>query len=159
MGEALRLLGDLHTLVTPQLFNMSILTVPMYRPQAKFGHGRSTGGITVEEMQRCAAQVNEARALLGVAEPSLERDEIIATADLMAILIDDGLERVKADGTLSAASPRSLSELAERTQEQRAEHARIWHLRNRPGGLDESLANFDRLLSSYVPQHHDAAGA
>ncbi|MEY2468764.1 MAG: hexosaminidase, partial [Actinomycetota bacterium] len=151
LGEALHLLGDVHTLVGPQLFNMSILTVPMYRPQAKFGHGRSTGGITVEELERCTAQVNAARALLGVTEPSLARDEAIATADLMAILIDDGIERVKADGTLLQAPPATLASLAERTKEQRDEHARIWHLRNRPGGLDESLANFDRLLSSYDP--------
>ncbi|HUR77361.1 MAG TPA: family 20 glycosylhydrolase [Acidimicrobiales bacterium] len=157
-GEALRLLGDLHTLVKPQLFNTSILTVPMYRPEAKFGHGRMTRGITVEDLERCAAQAERARSLLTGADVGIDRDEALATAELMSILVANGVERVRTDGTLRAASTETLSTLRERTWGARAEHARIWNIRNRPGGLDESLANFDRLLSSYVPEHHDAAG-
>ncbi len=159
LGEALELLGDVHTLVKPQLFNQSILTVPLYRPQAKFGHGRMTSGITVSDLERCAAQIATARRLaLGAAE-SLERDEVLATADVMSLLVDDGLARVSADGTLDHASPEILATFAARTTAAAEEHRRIWSLRNRPGGLDESLANFERLLSGYVPKHHDAAGA
>jgi hypothetical protein len=55
LGEALRLLGDVHTLVQPQLFNMSILTLPLYRPWTRFGHGQMTKGITVDDLQACAA--------------------------------------------------------------------------------------------------------
>jgi hexosaminidase len=150
LGEPLRLLGDVHTLVEPQLFNMSILTVPLYRPQAKFGHGRTTGSITIADLEACAAQVRDARALAEQAATSVERDEVLATADLMALLIDDGLERKKADGTLTQASAASRAELARRATILRDEHTRIWHLRNRPGGLDECLANYDRLLSTYV---------
>ena len=157
LGEPLRLLGDVHTLVEPQLFNMSILTVPLYRPQAKFGHGRTTGSITVADLERCAAQVQDARALAEKCAPSIERDETIATADLMALLIDDGLERKKADGTLAHSS--ALDDFAGRARALRSEQARLWHLRNRPGGLDECLANYDRLLSGYVQEHHDSAGA
>lgn len=159
LGEALQLLGDVHTLVAPQIMNMSILTVPMYRPWSRFGHGQLTSGITTEDLQRCAAQVAAARRLIEAAPPGLERDEALATADLMALLIDNGLLRVAGDGRFSAASAEQLDALAQRTRAAAAEHARIWGLRNRPGGLDESLANFERLLSSYVPEHHDAAGA
>jgi hypothetical protein len=149
-GDALRLLGDAHTLVKPQLFNQSILTVPMYRPQAKFGHGRMTTGITVGDLEACAAQVAEARAVAADAPVSVPRDEVVATADLLALLIDDGIERVKADGTLAHASHDTRQSLAERARAAADEHRRLWALRNRPGGLDESLANFNRLLSSYV---------
>ncbi|HVT78866.1 MAG TPA: family 20 glycosylhydrolase [Acidimicrobiales bacterium] len=159
LGEALRLLGDAHTLVGPQLFNMSILTLPMYRPWTRFGHGPATTGITVEDLQRCGAQVARARELAARASRSLERDEVFATADLLALLIDDGIERVKGDGRLGAAPLEVLADFAARTRALRAEHTRIWNLRNRPGGLDECLANYDRLLSVYVPEHHDAAGA
>jgi hypothetical protein len=156
LGEPLRLLGDVHTLVEPQLFNMLILTVPLYRPHAKFGHGRTTGSITIADLERCAAQVRTARALAEGCAPGIERDETLATADLMALLVDDGLERKRADGSLAHASADTLADFAARATALRDEHTRLWHLRNRPGGLDECLANYDRLLSGYVPQHHDA---
>jgi hypothetical protein len=150
LGEPLRLLGDVHTLVEPQLFNMSILTVPLYRPQAKFGHGRTTGSITIEDLDRCAAQVQDARRLAEAAAPSLERDETIATADLMALLVDDGRARKRGDGTLNHAPPGVLADFAARATALREEHGRLWDLRNRPGGLDECLANYDRLLDGYT---------
>ncbi|MEY2473047.1 MAG: hexosaminidase [Actinomycetota bacterium] len=159
LGEPLRLLGDVHTLVEPQLFNMSILTVPLYRPHAKFGHGRTTGSITVEALEACAAQVRDARALAEHASAGLPRDEALATADLMALLIDDGLERKRADGTLTHASAARLRDFADRATALRDVHTRIWHARNRPGGLGECLANYDRLLSGYVQEHHDTPGA
>jgi hexosaminidase len=158
LGEPLELLGDVHTLVKPQLFNQSILTVPMYRPQAKFGHGRMTTGITVSDLEHCAAQIATAGRLAVGAPASLERDEVLATADVMALLVDDGIARVSSDGTLHHASAKALAAFAERATAAAEEHRRIWLLRNRPGGLDESLANFDRLLSGYVPKHHHAAG-
>ena len=156
LGEPLRLLGDVHTLVEPQLFNMSILTLPLYRPWTRYGHGQMTKGITVEDLAACAAQVAQARDLAEATPPSLARDELIATADLMALLIDDGIARVKGDGRLGGASPETLADFAARAAALRDEHTRLWHLRNRPGGLDECLANYDRLLSGYVPEHHDA---
>jgi hypothetical protein len=159
LGEPLRLLGDVHTLVAPQLFNMSILTLPMYRPWTRFGHGPATQGITVDALDACAALVAHARALAVATAPSVERDETIATADLMALLIDDGRARVQGDGRLGGAAPDTLGEFAARAAALRDEHTRIWNLRNRPGGLDECLANYDRLLSGYVQEHHDAAGA
>jgi hypothetical protein len=163
LGEPLRLLGDAHTLVGPQLFNMSILTVPMYWPEVRFGFGRMTTGITVEDLERCAAQIGRARKLIEDAplsardDAELVRDEALATADLLALLVDDGLVRIANDGTLHDAPASTLASFAQRARTLRDEHARIWSLRNRPGGLDECLANYDRLLSSYVPEHHDAA--
>lgn len=155
LGDALQLLGDAHTLVGPQLFNSSILCVPMYRPHARFGHGRSTAGITVEDLARCRAQVLRADALvddtpLERADASLVRAEAHATANLLLLLIDDGTERVKADGTLAAASDDTRRDFATRLDAIEAEHRRIWALRNRPGGLDESVANFQRLRAGYT---------
>jgi hypothetical protein len=129
---------------------MSILTVPLYRPQAKFGHGRTTGSITSDDLDRCAAQVQAARRLAETAAPSLEREETLATADLMALLIDDGRARKRGDGTLNHVSPEVLADFAARATALRDEQARLWHLRNRPGGLDECLANYDRLLDGYT---------
>ena len=158
LGEPLRLLGDVHTLVGPQLFNMSILALPLYRPWTRFGHGPTTKGITVEDLQACTAQVARARALAEGAPPSIERDEVLATADLMALLVDDGIERVKGDGRHGNTTPATLADFAARARALRDEHIRLWGVRNRPGGLDECLANYDRLLSAYVQEHHDAAG-
>ncbi len=148
LAEPLRLLGDAHTLVKPQLFNSSILCVPMYRPASRFGHGRMTSGITVEDLERCAAQVAEAVALIDGGTP-LEREEVHATARLLGLLIDVGVERVKGDGTLTGVSADILAAFTARVDAIEAEHRRIWALRNRPGGLDESVANFDRLRNSF----------
>jgi hypothetical protein len=155
LAEPLRLLGDAHTLVGPQVFNSSVLCIPMYRPESRYGHGRMTTGITVEDLQRCAAQVAAADALvdgapLDRADADVVRAEVHATARLLALLIDVGIERVRADGTLSAASDETLASFTERVNAIDAEHRRIWSLRNRPGGLDESLANFDRLRGSFL---------
>lgn len=155
LGEALRLLGDAHTLVGPQVMNSSVLCIPMYRPQSRFGHGRMTSGITVEDLERCATQVALAASLIDDAplkrvDAELVRAEAHATARLLALLIDVGIERVKADGTLSSASDATLASFTERVDAIDTEHRRIWSLRNRPGGLDESVANFARLRDSFT---------
>ncbi len=118
-----------------------------------------TNGITVSDLEQCAAQIATAGRLAVGAPASVERDEVLATTDVMELLVDDGIERVAADGTLGQATTATLAGFAERATAATEEHKRIWSLRNRPGGLDESLANFDRLLSGYVPKHHDPAGA
>jgi hypothetical protein len=164
LGDAMRSLGDLHTLVAPQLFNMSILTLPMYRPWTRFGHGPATQGITTAALDHCSAVIE--RALMQIGTATLDRDdaelvmaEARATATLMALLVDDGRQRVALDGRLDAADAEVLAGFARRLEGIAAEHRRLWSLRNRPGGLDESLANFARLRSIYVPEHHDSAGA
>lgn len=149
LAPSLRLLGDTHTLVGPQLFNSSVLCIPMYRPQSRFGHNSVTTGITVEDLGRCAAQVHAAVAAID-GGTQLEQDEVRATAALLSLLIDVGIERVTADGTLASASVDTLASFTERVNAIDAEHRRIWSLRNRPGGLDESVANFDRLRKSFA---------
>ena len=154
LAEPLRLLGDAHTLVSPQVMNSSILCVPMYRPQSRFGHGKMTSGVTEEDLDRCAAQIDQAKALIDThalhrADADLVRAEAHATATLLALLVDVGRERVKADGTLASADDATLASFTERVDAIETEHRRIWSLRNRPGGLDESTANFDRLRDSF----------
>lgn len=154
LAEPLRLLGDAHTLVAPQLFNSSILCVPMYRPESRFGHGRMTSGITVEDLQRCRDQIAHADALvdgaaLNRADAEVVRAEVHATASLLALLVDIGIERVRADGTLSSVSPTDRAALTDRIDASEAEHRRIWSRRNRPGGLEESVANFARLRAAF----------
>jgi hypothetical protein len=75
-----------------------------------------------------------------------ELDNAIA---LVSILARDGRLRVEHDGTIASIPAADREQLAEDLRPVITEHSRLWLARNRPGGLADSLAWLEHLLSCY----------
>ncbi len=146
-------LGDAHRLVTPQFPNMSTLVMNLYYPQFPVGRGL-TAGLTAGELDTVDDCLEDARAAVTGARPARPDgawlvDEVIYSIDLVSLLTRDAQARLRGDGTLAgvsgderAALGASLDELMERARE-------LWLRRNRPGGLDDSLAWLRNVRAAY----------
>jgi len=99
-------------------------------------------GLAVEGLERALARILEIRARLAGARSTLPDAEIVVAemrwaADLLAWTCRFGRAR------LEATARRGLGEELARLA---AEHRRLWSLRNRPGGQDESASWLERPL-------------
>ena len=153
LAAAMVRLGDAHTLVEPQVPNMSVLVMHLYWPQLRVGEG-FTKGLTIADLDRVSASVEDAVDGLGRARPSrpdgaLIVEELRWAAALVALLVDDARERLRADRTLSSVPSSVRGELSARLGALVEEHRRIWLARNRPGGLADSAARLTRLREAY----------
>jgi hypothetical protein len=93
-------------------------------------------GLAVEGLERALARILEIRSRLHRARSALPDAEVVVAemrwaADLLAWTCRFGRARLEA--TTRTALRDDLAQLA-------AEHRRLWMLRNRPGGLDESAS-------------------
>ncbi len=94
---------------------------------------------------RAVARVDRSRSARADAEILCAELRWIAAAQTLAA--DLGLARLEAGAgvPLGGLPARARSDLAERFRAVEDEHARLWHARDRPGGLDESLRWFRRV--------------
>ena len=154
-GSALQALGDAHRAVVPQLVNQSILTAHLYRPSVHLGFSPRTRGLTDDDLAVAASEIDQAaalaqRATLDRPDSDAVTAELVAAATLLALLVDDARARLAGDGSLDAVSGPTRRALGERLVAVTEEHRELWLRRARPGGLDESVAVFDRLAAAYA---------
>ena len=159
LAAAVLALGDAHRLVTPQFPNMSTLVMNLYYPQFPVGRGL-TAGLSTDELdavERCleGARTDASSARAARTDAAWLVDEVLYSIDLVSLLNRDARARLRGDGTLAsvneeerAALGASLDELMERSRA-------LWLRRNRPGGLDDSLAWLANLRTGYVTGHPD----
>jgi hexosaminidase len=153
LAAALLRIGDAHRAVTPQIPNHSILAMHLYFPQIRVGRG-ITKGITAAELDTVAYQLSEARADVARAEPrrgdrALLVDEVLWTVDVLELLTDDARARLGGDSTLGSVPQAQRDDFAWRLAALTDRHRGLWHARNRPGGLDDSVAWLDNLRRAY----------
>jgi hexosaminidase len=153
LAAALLSLGDAHTLVAPQVPNMSVLVMHLYWPQLRVGEG-FTEGLTVEALDEVAAAISTAVSRLDRARPgrvdgALVVEELRWAAALLSVLVADGHARLQAGRTLGSVPASVRADLAARLEPLLDEHRRIWLTRNRPVGLDDSAARVHGLLEAY----------
>jgi hypothetical protein len=154
LGRVLTSLGDVHRLVTPQFPNLSTLVFHLYFPQSVVGRGL-TKGLRAEELGAVDAALAAARDELDAARPrradgATVIEEVRWSVDLVDLLCRDARARLGGDGTL-ASVPRGereemagvLAGLVERYRER-------WSVRNRPGGLADSVAWLENLRAAYL---------
>ena len=159
LAAAVLALGDAHRLVTPQFPNMSTLVMNLYYPQFPVGRGL-TAGLSVDELDAVESCLEEARATVGRARSARADsewlvDEVIYSIDLVSLLMRDARGRMRGDGTLASMGDdersllgTSLDELMTRAQE-------LWLRRNRPGGLEDSLAWPRNVRAAYASGRPD----
>ncbi len=159
VGEALRLLGDVHTLLVPQFPNMSSLVAHLYLPQLQVGRGL-TKGIDQPQLDAVAAQVEAASGALSRARPrsangKVAVEELLNTARLVLLAREDASARLVGDGSIGAVPPSVRSKLATDLGGIVEEHRRLWLARNRPGGLEESCEWLGHLRNAYDTGYAD----
>ena len=83
------------------------------------------------------------RTCPATASSRLIRDELTHTATYARAAALRGLARRGGEEDSLAALPRELTEIA-------SEHARLWRLRSREGGLAHSLTYFQQVLDTFA---------
>ena len=153
IGEALVILGDTHLALTPQVPNMATLVLPLYFPQVTLGRGLLKG-VTAGEFDTVDTRLDQARAALarsgsGRADAPLVADELAWTIDVAALMARDGRARLAGDGTLASVPEPVRHRLAADLADLTARYRELWAARNRPGGLDDSVAWLENLRDAY----------
>jgi hypothetical protein len=146
-------LGDLHRLLTPQVWNVSTLALTLYWPQLETGRG-PLKGVTTEEYATVQERLVDCRDALARAAPRradhrIVLDELYNAIALVTILCRDGRARTEGDGSIVGIPPATRHRLAESLRPVIVEHERLWAARNRLGGLPDSRAWLDHLLECY----------
>ena len=146
-------LGDVYRDVTPQVPNTSAVVLHLYYPQLTLGRG-PTKGASAEEFARLDEKLAGIAGSLGGARPgradgALLLDELRNAIALVRVLCTDALARLEGDGTLGSVRADVRHALADRLEVVIATHRDCWLARNRPGGLDDSVAWLANLLQCY----------
>ncbi len=152
-AAALLALGDVHRAITPQAPNISALVAHGYWPQLQLGRG-FTKGFDIAELDAVDAILADAGERIDRARPArpdapLLQDELRNGAALVALLTRDARARLLGDGSITSVDASTRASLAADLRRLIAEHRRLWLARNRPGGLDDSAAWLEHLLSCY----------
>ncbi len=161
VGRALVALGSVHRLVTPETPNMSPLVGHLLFPQWPVGRG-PTRGLTTSEIGAVENSLESAKRTLSSARPArpdgaLVKDELRVASSWLELACDDARERLAGDGTLGSVPQAAREGLAAKCDALVSEHRRLWLERNRPGGLDDSVAWLDHLRDCYLSGRPDPA--
>jgi hexosaminidase len=153
LGAALLALGEAYLGVVPKIWNMSVLVMHLYWPQLQLGRTFSEG-LTVKDLAAVEAGLDDAVAALQRARPrradcALVIEELSAGAALVALMCRDARARLETDGWLASVDEKQRLQLAADLEPLIDTHRRLWLARNRPGGLEDSVAWLDHLLGCY----------
>jgi hexosaminidase len=153
LGAAVLALGDAYLGVVPKMWNMSALTMHLYWPQLQLGRTFSEG-LSIDDLLGVEQGLADAVDRLGRARPrrpdgDLVLDELRAGAALVSLMCRDARARLETDGWLASVPEARRRELATDLEPIIETHRRLWLARNRPGGLDDSLAWLEHLEECY----------
>lgn len=154
LGGLARDLGDVYGETGVLVKNASVLALLLLFPERPLGEGR-LAGLTVEGLERAEARAAGLASKLH--EARCDRDdapllgaEFALAADLMRHGCRLGIARLEAPGGAVASIPSSKrAGLAADLSRIVADYERVWRLRNREGGLRDSVARFGALLRLY----------
>jgi hexosaminidase len=138
----------LETGVTPK--NASVLALLLLFPDRPLGEGRLSG-LTVEGLERTLASTERILRPLSGATPDrgdgrLIVQEMRLAADMVRLACRVGIARLETPGgTFRAISGAVRKALTSDLDELMRAYRRIWLERNRPGGLADSTARWERL--------------
>ncbi len=153
LGGVLRTVGNAYLEIGPQFPNLSTLVLNLYFPEMAVGQ-LFTEGITPAQVEAADAVLEGAGARLARARPArddgaLVIDELGTAIALVRLLCRDAQARLAGDGTLGSIPPGTRARLAEELSAITEHHRELWLARNRPGGLDDSVAWLAQLEECY----------
>ncbi|HEY5024249.1 MAG TPA: family 20 glycosylhydrolase [Acidimicrobiales bacterium] len=152
-GRAVVGLGQAYRMIGPRPPNMSALALPYLLPQWPMGRG-VTDGLSASDLDAVRTLVHDTLAALERARPGrgdgpLVLEEVAATADTLDLACRDLDLRLRGDGTLASIPDADRDALATELGVRIEVYRRLWLERCRPGGLSDSTAWFEHLLSCY----------
>jgi len=153
LGAVVVELGDVYRRLTPQVWNVASLVLPLYFPQLDLGRGPLQGAHAEEydavdsDLDALGARLGRARS--GRADAALLTEELRNAMALVRVLTADARARLDAGGALASVGAPARTDLADALRPVITEHERLWLARNRPGGLRESRAWLEHLLGCY----------
>jgi hypothetical protein len=152
-GAAVVALGQAYRMVAPRPPNMSALALPVLLPQWPVGKAL-TDGLTATDLDAVGSMLDDTSGSLAQARPrrgdgGLVIEELAATVALLRLACSDSLLRIAGDGGLGSVRGADRATLATALGAHIEEYRRLWLERFRPGGLADSTAWFDHLLSCY----------
>jgi hypothetical protein len=142
LGHALVALGDVYLACGALRGNGTELFQILSKPRAR----PLLPGVTCETLRAALSQVEALSAALPQARTAMAQETAQAIRLLRAAchrglaLLDGGLDR-----------PEARRPLAREMDELMAAHAAVWRLRNRDGGLEDSLARMALIRGEYGP--------
>jgi hexosaminidase len=153
LGAVVVELGDVHRRLTPQMFNVATMVLPLYYPQLDVGRGPLRGA-TIDEYEAIDAQLDALVARLPAvesrrADAALLEAELRNAIALVRVLTADARARLRGDGSLAGVDAATRSGLRKALGPVVVEHERLWLARNRPGGLPDSVAWLSNLAHCY----------
>jgi hypothetical protein len=153
VGAVLRDVGNAYLRIGPQFPNLSTLVLHLYFPQMQVGRS-FTEGIAMTEVAAAEGVLADATGRLGQARPQRPDgarvvDELGWGMALVELLCADLRARLEADGWLASVPSARRAELADELSSLTARYRELWLGRNRPGGLDDSVAWLDNLERAY----------
>jgi hypothetical protein len=159
LAEAVLALGDLHLAVTPQFPNMSALVMNLYYPQLPVGRSL-TKGLTAAEVEAVEARLDEVRGLMARAKPERTDaarliDEVEFSIDLVSLLMRDLQARLAVDGHIGSVSQAQRDVLGAELDDVTERYRALWLARNRPGGLEDSVAWLSNMGTAYATGRPD----
>ena len=154
LGGIARDLGDVYRETGVLVKNASVIALLLLFPERALGEGR-LAGLTVEGLERAEARAAELASRLH--ETRSDRDdapllgaEFALGAELTRHGCRLGIARLAAPGGAVAAIPGPAREaLAADLRRIVDEYQRVWRLRNREGGLRDSVGRLETLLRTY----------
>jgi hypothetical protein len=125
----------------------------LYFPQLQLGR-TFTEGLTIEDLVAVDDRLHDSverleRARSRRPDAALVVDELTAGAALVSLMCRDARARLEADGWLGSVPEQRRHRLADELEPLIAAHRRLWLARNRPGGLDDSVAWLEHLRQCY----------
>ncbi len=153
MGRLAYDLGDAYVKSGALIFNRTlyyqILLFQPDDPMTKNQLARITReGLRATEEAIDAAMANLSQARMNRADAAQIAEEFTQTANLMRFACHVGDARLRAGGVgIAQIASEDKKQLADELRPLIAEHRRLWLLRNRPGGLDDSAKRFEDILA------------
>jgi hexosaminidase len=137
-GAALMGLGDAHLGWAFQVPNIAVCFLHLWMTQLPVSRADRSHADAVREAMRAAMRLGDVG------------DELRTSVDLADLLLDDAVARTGTDDGMLASVPDGIRRpLADRMDAVIDAHRAHWLARNRPGGLDDSVAWLARVRDAY----------
>ncbi len=148
MGKLFYDLGNLYLKVGSKLSNSSILNTIMQTPLEALKSSDILKGGSFEDVLNEIDQILMGLSGERMTRPDADviRSEVLLTAQLLRHACHRALAVTRGD-----ASGGNYENLAVELKEIMAEYRRLWLIRNRVGGLNDSMVRFGKMLKEYQP--------